>query len=304
MATAPRFNPMSVEDYLALEQSSAVRHEFIDGHVRAMTGAHANHNLIAGNVFGEFRAHLKGLPCRPFMSDMKVRIGSQFFYPDVMVDCSAVNGYYSETPRLLVEVLSKSTRRMDKAVKRLAYMQIPGLEEYVLIEQDFVEVEIMRRAEGWQSERYYLGDTVTFASIGLTLPVADIYDRVQNGDMAEWVANRNNSGGVSEPVPEYALPEPEATLLFDGNDGAYLDWVRRHPEGYVLTSSRSLYPAHTVIHRADCALITRLTGNAEPGGFTERGYIKVYSESIPPLRAWVLARREDGMSRECSRCLK
>lgn len=98
--------------------------------------------------------------------------------------------------------------------------------------------------------------------------------------------------------------ETEATRLFDGNDKAYLDWVGRHPEGYVLTSSRSLYPAHTVIHRADCSLITRLMGNAEPGGFTERGYIKVYADSIPPLRAWVTARRADGVSRECSRCLK
>ena len=61
---------------------------------------------------------------------------------------------------------------------------------------------------------------------------------------------------------------------------------------------------HTLIHRANCRLITQLMGNAEPGGFTERGYIKVYADSIPPLRAWVTARRADGVSRECSRCLK
>lgn len=178
---------ISEDEYLAGEQYSEVKHEYIDGYVYAMAGAHSNHNLIAGNVHGEFRNHLKGKPCRPYMSDMKVRIGSKYFYPDVLVDCSDINGYYTETPKILVEVLSKSTRRTDKNLKRMAYTQINSLEEYVLIEQDAAEIEVMRRVDGWQPQYYYLGDEITFQSIGLTLAVEEIYERVQNTDMTEWL---------------------------------------------------------------------------------------------------------------------
>ena len=181
---------ISEDEYLAGEQHSEVKHEYIDGYVYEMSGVHSNHNLIVGNVSGEFRNHLKGKPCRPYMSDMKVRIGSKYFYPDVLVDCSDINGYYTETPKILVEVLSKSTRRTDKNLKRMAYTQINSLEEYVLIEQDVAEIEVMRKVDGWQPQYYYLGDEITFQSIGLTLAVEEIYERVQNVDVAEWLQEK------------------------------------------------------------------------------------------------------------------
>ena len=104
------------------------------------------------NVSVAFANHLKGKPCRAYMSDMKVRIGngSKYYYPDVLVNCPPVHGYFTETPTILVEVSSKSTRRTDETEKRMAYMQIETLEEYVLIAQDYVEVEVIRRAEGGQ----------------------------------------------------------------------------------------------------------------------------------------------------------
>ena len=122
--------------------------------------------------------------------------------------------------------------------------------------------------------------------------------------MAEWLAGKAGIGRISEPERHYGDSPEESTILFDCNDAAYLAWIQGHPDGYVLTSSRSLYPAHTVIHRATCGLIRELMGSAKPGGFTERGYIKVYSESIPPLRDWVYRKRPDGGVRECSRCIK
>lgn len=87
-------------------------------------------------------------------------------------------------------MLSKSTRRTDETIKRMAYMQIPSLQEYVLIEQDIVDVEVIRRATGWLSEHYFLGDELTLSSINLTLSVEDIYERVQNGDVSEWLENK------------------------------------------------------------------------------------------------------------------
>ena len=192
MATAQQIAFVNEEEYLEGEKIAELKHEYVDGHIYAMAGAHSNHNVLSGNVHGEFRNHLKGKPCRAYMSDMKVRIanGSKYYYPDVLVNCPPVNGYFTETPTIIVEVLSNSTRRIDETEKRLAYMQIETLEEYVLIAQDFVQIEVIRKSEGWKSAKYFLGDEVTFTSIGLTLSVEEIYDGVDNADMVEWLKQK------------------------------------------------------------------------------------------------------------------
>jgi len=192
MTATQQASLISEQEYLDGEKISPIKYEYVDGHVYAMAGAHANHNLITGNVHGEIRNHLKGKSCRAYMSDMKVRLnnGTKYYYPDVLVNCPAITGYFTENPILLVEVLSDSTRRIDETEKRLAYMQIESLEEYVLIAQDFVQIEMIRKSDGWKSSKYFLGDEVTFSSIGLTLPVADIYEGVDNADMAEWLKQK------------------------------------------------------------------------------------------------------------------
>jgi len=191
MSTVIQAHSISTEEYLQGELTSEVKHELIDGRAYAMAGAHANHDRISGNIYAEFRHHLKTLPCEPFGSDMKVKAGLNFFYPDVSIDCDdeKSQSYFIENPIIIVEVLSKSTRKIDQTIKRRAYLNLPGLQEYVLIEQDFVDLEVVRRSEGWQSKHYYLGDEVTFESIELTLPVAEIYHRVQNEDMLEFLAD-------------------------------------------------------------------------------------------------------------------
>ena len=182
---------ISVDDYLTGELNSDIKHELIDGCVYAMAGASANHERISGNVYRKFGNHLENQHCEPFVSDMKLRINANFFYPDVMVDCRFDNSepYFTQTPLIIVEVLSKSTRKKDTTLKLLSYINIPSLKEYVLIEQDFVDVQVFRRSEGWIPSHYFLGDVVTFESIGLTLRVEDIYHRVQNDDMVEFLAN-------------------------------------------------------------------------------------------------------------------
>jgi len=80
-------------------------------------------------------------------------------------------------------VLSKSTHQKDRTTNRFAYLNIPTPQEYVLIEQDFVDIEVIRRKDDWSSKHYFLGDKITFESIGLTLEVKDIYARVNNSDM-------------------------------------------------------------------------------------------------------------------------
>ena len=183
---------ISVEAYLADELNADTKHEYIDGDVYAMAGASKNHESISGNVLAELRQHLKNTPCRPFGSDIKVKIGNQFFYPDVMVVCDdkTDNPYYTEAPILLVEVLSKSTRRTDETIKRVAYSSLPSVQEYVLIEQDFVDVEVCRRSSGWVSNHYFLGDDVWFESLDFNLAVEEIYRWVENEDMAAFLQAR------------------------------------------------------------------------------------------------------------------
>lgn len=183
---------ISEQDYLQGELIANVKHELIDGCVYAMAGASANHQRISGNVNSEFRNYLKNSPCEPFGSDIKVKVGANFFYPDVIVDChfDESQPYYTQSPLLIVEVLSKSTRRTDETIKLMSYITIPGLQEYVLIEQDYVDIQVIRRSEAWLPKHYFLGDDITFESIGLTLPVEDIYHRVHNEDMSEFLANK------------------------------------------------------------------------------------------------------------------
>ena len=193
MPVAKKYDLISEQDYLEGELLSDIRHEYIDGEIYAMVGAHKYHNLITGEMFRILANHLLGKPCQTYASDMKVKIDQKYFYPDVMVDCSnEETDYFVEQPSIIVEVLSKSTRQHDKTVKRLAYFQIASLKEYVLIEQDFVEIEFWSRDENnyWQQSVYYLGEDIHFQSIDLTVSVEDIYRQVKNADMLAWWEQR------------------------------------------------------------------------------------------------------------------
>lgn len=182
-------NRISETDYLQGELLAETKHEFLDGDVYAMAGASENHNLLAGNLFAELKTKLKGTPCRTFMAEMKVKARQAFFYPDVMVVCQRDNEdeYYKNAPVLVVEVLSKSTRKFDQTVKRQRYQALPSLEEYVLIEQDKGEIEVFRRRDGWQSSYYYLGDEIHFYSVDVTVAVEDIYYQVDNEDVVAFL---------------------------------------------------------------------------------------------------------------------
>lgn len=188
----PENTYLSETEYLATEPDLEVRREYINGHIYAMAGGSANHNILTLNIASEFRNHLKGTPCVTFMSDIKVPLkvssGNNYVYPDVLVDCSKIEGksYFSNSPLLIVEVLSKSTRKRDLTTKLLRYINLPSLLEYVVVEQDFVQIHVFRKKTDWKDEFYFLGDAITFESIALTLSVADIYDRVENEDMDEF----------------------------------------------------------------------------------------------------------------------
>jgi len=190
MSAVLKENRVSVEDYLAGELISETKHEYEDGIVYAMSGTSRNHEKIIFNLARKLGNHLENAPCDVYTSNIKVHVSkTKFYYPDVMVVCNDENSdvYYTEKPVLIVEVLSKSTRRKDHTTKRFAYRQIETLQEYIVIEQDFVEVEVSHRSANWQSQHYFLGDAVFFESLDLTVPVEEIYRRVENEDMQEFL---------------------------------------------------------------------------------------------------------------------
>lgn len=193
MQTNKRSHYLSEEGYLAGEKVSEIKHEYVDGDVYAMAGASKNHERLAGNIYRKFGNHLENSPCEPFASDMKVRTpNASYRYPDCMVVCDDTSGdeYYAATPIILVEVISRSTRKTDEQIKRLEYMNIVTLKEYVLIEQDYVDVTVFRKSNRWLPTHYFLGEEVTFDSIELTLSVEEIYHRVVNEDMDEWLEGK------------------------------------------------------------------------------------------------------------------
>lgn len=187
---------ISVTDYLTGERHSDIKHEYVAGQVFAMAGAKVNHNRITRNVSALLWNALQDQPCEPFSSDMLVKTANdRYRYPDIVVACdddTSNDDYVRETPLLIMEVLSRSTRRKDKTEKRAEYIALDSLQEYVLIEQDFVEVQIQRRSNQWQAEYFYLGQTITLESINVTISVADIYQRVDNKDMQAYRASLAN----------------------------------------------------------------------------------------------------------------
>jgi len=182
---------LSEIDFLRSELVSHEKHEYVDGRAYAMAGASKNHERISANIIRKIGNHLENSPCEPFGSDIKVRtpVGN-FRYPDCMVVCDdkSENDYYAESPVILVEVISRSTRKIDEQIKRLEYINISTLREYMLIEQDFVDVTVYRQNDDWRPTHYFLGDDVLLESIDLVLSVAEIYHRVKNEDMAEFSA--------------------------------------------------------------------------------------------------------------------
>src|SRR5262249_17799896 len=146
MATLRKTRPISVEEYLEGEKVGDIRHEFVGGEVHAMVGASEAHNLISGAFYMALRRHLRGAPCRVFMTDRNLAIGKIFYFPAGLVTCSPADAerYFKTLPSLVVEVLSPATTVRDTREKLVAYQGIDSLREYMLAEQDRREVRAYR----------------------------------------------------------------------------------------------------------------------------------------------------------------
>lgn len=152
MSTAAVTQLPTVEDFLEWERLQESRYELVDGLVLAMVGGTADHNTIVQNLVAALRPSARKDGCRVFAESMKVIVGGTVMYPDVMVTCEPVEPKSDAVrePRLLVEVLSRSTHEIDRGRKWLAYQRIESLQQYALVSQDEARVELYERmGEGW-----------------------------------------------------------------------------------------------------------------------------------------------------------
>ncbi len=177
-----RLSHLSVKDYLDLEEASDVKHEYVAGQIFAMVGTRDVHNTVALNIASRLRNHLRGGPCRTYISDMKVRVDAAdaFYYPDLFVSCDPrdTEPYYKRYPCLIVEVLSPSTEAVDRREKLRNYRMLETLKEYVLVSLEERKLEIFRReATGeWGVDTLVEGDPLELRSVGLSLSMADVYE--------------------------------------------------------------------------------------------------------------------------------
>jgi Uma2 family endonuclease len=185
-AAKPQFDAPS---YLAWEDEQPEKHEYLDGEVFAMAGASESHVTLAGNLFMALRNHLRGGPFSVFIADMKLQVEADnaFFYPDVFVTCAEsdrAHSHFKTAPTLVVEVLSPTTSAFDRGAKFAAYRKLPSLREYALVDTERQSVDLFRRDDTghwvlYPSER---GEMVEFASVGLSVPVEQLYEDVSTAE--------------------------------------------------------------------------------------------------------------------------
>jgi Uma2 family endonuclease len=186
-------NPKSrytLEEYIRLEAESEDKHEFRDGQIIDMSGGSLQHSRISAAVIRQLGNRLEGSPCSVFDSNLRIQIARKklYSYGDATVICgepslSDVDGIgptYTN-PKLVVEVLSPSTRKFDQTTKFDGLRELESFEEYVLIEQDEPRVETRyRHPDGHWGIDFALGleSSILLRSLSISLPLAGIYSGV------------------------------------------------------------------------------------------------------------------------------
>lgn len=177
---------LSVEDYLAFEEQSDVRHEYIGGEIHAIAGASERHQLIVFNVASALRETARACGCRIILNDVKLQTDDAIYYPDVMVLCDPNDDdpYIKERPTLIVEVLSPTTVVTDRREKMVAYRRLPSLLCHLVIHQSERRIERHWREivdEPWELEMVVDG-TVKIPALQVQLALGEVYEGVETSN--------------------------------------------------------------------------------------------------------------------------
>ena len=180
----PAQKKMTYAEYMACEEASVEKHEFLNGEVFAMAGGTPEHAALAAAFTLALGKALGDRPCRLFSSDLRVRIQATGLttYPDLSVACGkaevdAEDSHALVNPVLIIEVLSDGTEAYDRGEKAAHYRHIPSLKEYVLVSQHRPRIEVYRRNEAgrWELYEYERGASCELVSVGVSVNVDDVY---------------------------------------------------------------------------------------------------------------------------------
>lgn len=180
-------------EYLALDEASNVKLEYLGGQIFAMAGGSPEHAALQAMIpsllypqFPQFPQfpQLRGGPCRVFASDLRIRVAATGLatYPDVTVVCGPREFDQDDAntvvnPTVLFEVLSPSTEAYDRGEKFESYKRLPSLRHYVLVAQDAPRVEVWTRDDddAWSVLSVGAGEVATLQALGATLDVDELY---------------------------------------------------------------------------------------------------------------------------------
>lgn len=176
---------VSDDEYLAREKTATEKSELVNGFIVAMAGASKRHNAIVRNVIIALGTRLRGKPCQPYPSDMRVHVPATglFTYPDVTVFCGPPESLKKDAetftnPRVILEVLSEKTEAFDRGAKFAHYRSIPSLRTYVLVSQHEARVEwYERESDGGFKLHEAVGESsiLSLSQVDATLSLAEIY---------------------------------------------------------------------------------------------------------------------------------
>jgi Uma2 family endonuclease len=176
--------PMTEDEYLDFERTSGARNEFIAGELVAMAGGSMLHSAVCANIVTELRVRLRGRPCRPFESNLRIHIPTtgMYCYPDVTVVCGEPERHAKDrhtliNPKVIVEVLSPSTRNLDLGDKAAHYRHLPGLAAFLMVDPlaCIVEVYLREPDDSWNVRTLDAAAVLNLAVLGLQLPVAEFF---------------------------------------------------------------------------------------------------------------------------------
>lgn len=175
-------------DYLTLEESSNVKHEFLDGQIYAMAGGTPEHAALKASITGLLFSQIRGGRCRLHDADLRVRVPETGLatYPDVTVVCGPLQRHPEDrdavvNPTLIVEVLSKSTAAYDRGDKFEHYKRLASLQQYVLVSHLEPQIEVWSRADSgeWTQAIFRAGERATLVAISAELVVSDVYSTAE-----------------------------------------------------------------------------------------------------------------------------
>ncbi|TKD09717.1 Uma2 family endonuclease [Polyangium fumosum] len=171
-------------EYVAYDEASEIKHEYVDGEIFAMAGSTARHSLLTTGMSSALSQALRDRGCRVFSPDMRIRVQETGLatYPDVSVVCGKLefdpeSSTTLTNPLLIAEVLSPSTEKYDRRQKFNHYRRIPTLREYLLVSQDERHIAHYTRNEDdtWTLRDVRLSQPLALRTLGVTLSLDDIY---------------------------------------------------------------------------------------------------------------------------------